>query len=392
MAVNVLVIHQHFKTPEEGGALRSYFLGKALVDAGHKARIITAHNDEKYIIRNVEGMEVHYLPVLYSNHFGFWKRILAFTKFISGIVFRSAQFKDADVCYAISVPLTVGWAAQWMKWRYNIPYIFEVGDLWPDAPIELEVIENSLLKKFLWWMERHIYKHAQSIVALSPPIKDAITTKISGKNILVIPNMADTEFFKPEPKDWQLEEKFKVKGKLVISYFGAMGFANGLEYLLKAALECQKLNLPVHFTLTGDGAERENLLKKAEMLQLKNTSFQSFQNRNGIRELMNVTDIVFVSYRKAIILETGSPNKFFDGLAAGKPIVVNFGGWIKDEIDAAGCGWYVNPQNQIELASKLKSLLTEISQAQYQESARQLAEQKFSRKKLTEEWLKLFQS
>jgi glycosyltransferase involved in cell wall biosynthesis len=387
--VNVLILHQHFNTPKSGGALRSYFLAKAAVGKGWRVEVVTGHALNTYQISEYEGISVHSVPVLYSNYFGFWKRIFSFVGYVWWCIRLSKKLRQADVCYTISTPLSVGWAARWLKWRYNIPYIFEVGDLWPDAPIELDVITNPLLKNFLWSMERKIYRKAKSVVALSPAIQSAIEKKTSSVNVHMIPNMADTEFFHPEQKSSDLEKKFNVQGKVVVSYFGAMGFANGLEYLLQAAERCQQTKLPVHFLLAGDGVERANLEKLAGDLALSNLSFQKFQNREGVRELMNVTDMVFVCYRHAAILETGSPNKFFDGLAAGKMVMLNFGGWLHGEIETARCGVYVNPENPEAVAHMLTQLLKEGSLASYQKKSRALAEEKFSKTSLTEKWLTL---
>ncbi len=389
--MKVLIIHQHFNAPESGGPLRSYFLAKALIETGHQVQVLTGSKSGKYFQNNLEGIEVHYLPVEYANRFGFWRRVISFLKFVLGCIRASGKFRSVDWCYAISVPLTVGLAARWLKWRYNIKYLFEVGDLWPDAAIELDVIQNRWLKNFLWRMEKQIYKHAYAIVALSPAIRDAIQKKIPNKTVHVIPNMADCQYFNLEKKQAALEKKYQVDGQFVISYFGAMGFANGLEHLLACAKACQREKLNIRFILTGDGAERENLIEKSKALQINNVSFQSFQNREGIAELMNVTDAVFVSYRQASILETGSPNKFFDGLAAGKIILINFGGWIKKEIEEAKCGFYIDPERPEEIVPQLAALLASHQQTEYKRRSRQLAEQKFSREKLMEQWVRIFQ-
>jgi glycosyltransferase involved in cell wall biosynthesis len=385
--MNVLILHQHFKTPDGGGALRSYFLAQAIVDRGDKVQVVTGSDYVDYHLKIYEGIEIHYLPIRYSNYFGYWKRIFSFLRFIISICAHSKKFSKANICYAISVPLTIGLAARWIKWRYKIPYIFEVGDLWPDAPIELEVIQNSLLKKWLWRMERNIYQQANSVVALSPSIKEAIGKKVIGKNIHVIPNMADTEFFKPELKNPLLEERLQVKNKFVIAYLGAMGFANGLEYILNCAKVCHENKLPVQFLLAGDGVEKENLKRKSIDLKLHNLSFIEFLNREGIKELMNVADAVFVCYRHSPILETGSPNKFFDGLAAGKLIIINFGGWIRKEIEEANCGFYVDPENPESILHPFNKIIKTSQLSEFQKRSRQLAEEKFSRKVLTEKWI-----
>ena len=383
--MKVLLLHQHFNTPLQGGALRSYYLAKALTDSGIKVVVITAHNTRKYEVETVEGIEVHYLPVPYENRYGFYKRGFSFGRFVTGAIRLSGRFRDADVCYAISVPLTVGIAAMWIKRLYKIPFIFEVGDLWPEAPIQMGFIKNLVLKQTLLMQEKRIYKEASCIVALSPAIGDAIAKKSPGKTIHLIPNMADTDFFKPEEKQRTLVEKFNVSGKFVVSYIGAVGYANGLDYYLECARASQRAGLPIQFLLCGQGAMLEGLKQSAQNLGLDNLTFLPFQNREGVREIMNVTDACFICYRPVKILETGSPNKYFDALAAGKLIIINFGGWIREEIEREKCGVYVDPNQPTEFVRLIDMFLNDpISLALYQKKGRELAEKKYSRRELGE--------
>lgn len=389
--MNVLILHQHFNTPEKGGALRSYYLAKALVDHGAKVNVITAHNHKEFKKERVDGIDVHYLPVPYYNRFGFAARSWAFLKYVWGAIRLSGQFKDADYCYAMSVPLTVGLAAQWIKKKYSIPYIFEVGDLWPDAPVQMGFVRNYFSMQFLYAMERSIYKSAESIVALSPSIQAAIEKKVPGKKIHVVPNMADCDFYKPEAKKFELEEKFNVRGKFVVSYIGAVGLANGLDYFLECAHTSRKTELPIHFFVCGDGALLDRLKGNAKQMGLLNITFVDFTNRQGVSELLNVTDAVFICYKPVPILETGSPNKYFDGLAAGKLIVINFGGWIRMEVEENSCGMYVNPHQPTDFVKKIVPFLSDKRLlAAYQQAARQLAEQKYSRQLLSKKFQELF--
>ncbi len=244
--VKVLILHQHYKTPQGGGAIRSYYLAKALVDQGIHPIVITGHN-EAYRVDHTEGIEIHYLPIAYDNGFGFLARGMAFIKYILAATSLAEKFKDSDLCYAISVPLTVGVVAMRIKRKFNIPFIFEVGDLWPDAPVQMGFVKNYFFRQFLYNLEKQIYHSARSIVALSPAIKSAIDTKVPGKEIRVIPNMADTDFYKPEEKDPALERKFNVNGKFVISYIGALGVANGLDYFIECVNKSRKAELPYTF-------------------------------------------------------------------------------------------------------------------------------------------------
>lgn len=373
--------------------MRSYYLAKALAERGIAVTVITGYSGSQYEVRHIGGIEVHYLPIGYNNRFGFYKRSLSFMRYVQGALRIASGLRGITVCYAISVPLTVGLAALWLKMRRGLPFIFEVGDLWPDAPIQLGFIKNYFFKSALYSLERTIYRQAQSVVALSPMIRDAIDKKVPGKRIDLIPNMSDTAFYKPEVKDTALEQKFGVADKFVISYIGAVGFANGLDYYLECARACQKAGASVQFLLCGDGAMRAHIKAMAQKLGLNNLTFIDFQNRDGVREVMNVTDAVFICYRPAPILQTGSPNKYFDGLAAGKLIIVNFQGWIKEEIEAHTCGVYTDSRNPAGIVKLLEPFMSDRALLQeYGKRSRKLAETRYSRELLGDAFAAIFRT
>jgi glycosyltransferase involved in cell wall biosynthesis len=390
--VKVLILHQHFKTPAEGGAIRSYYLAKALVDKGIQVEVISAGNQKKYLVDDLEGIRIHYLPISYDNAYGFYARGFSFLKYTAEAVRIAGKIKDVNICYAISVPLNVGQAALLIKRFYKIPFIFEVGDLWPDAPIELGFIKNPILKLFLYGLEKRIYNQSNKVVALSTAIKAAIQKKAPQKQVEVIENMSDTTFYVPEEKKQNLMDRFSIaKDEFVVSYIGAVGFANGLDYYLECARASQKEGLRVRFILCGAGAFTEQLKRVAKSLQLTNITFIPFQNRPGVKEVMNVTDASFISYKPFPILETGSPNKYFDGLAAGKLIITNFKGWIKNEIEHEQCGIALDSRYPHDFVKKIQPLLDNKSLLeQYKKNARRLAEAKYSRTILGEKFARLF--
>ncbi len=389
--MNILLFHQHFNTPLQGGAIRSYYLATALVTKGHRVVVITSTSELKRRVETVDGIEVVYLPIAYDNRFSFWARSWSFARFVIAAIRAGSMYRNFDITYAISAPLTVAVCARWMKWRYSIPYWFEVGDLWPDAPIELGFIKNPITKRLLFAFERSTYRRALGVVALSEPIRQAILAKAPGTRVELIHNMSDCVFYKPGKRDSVVEERFGAKDKFVISYLGALGMANGLEQLLYCAEECLKAAIPVSFIICGDGAMQGTLKKLVQTKKLINVNLTGFVNRDGVKDIMNITDAVFVSYRPAAILETGCPNKYFDGLAAGKLIIVNFGGWIRQEIEAMNCGFYVNPDNPGELVEKLRPYLADRSRLhKAQLQSRQLAESRYSRKAIGDRFAQLF--
>lgn len=387
--VRVVILHQHFKTPSPGGAIRSWYLAQALGGAGHHVTVLSGHNGD-YEVATANGIEIHWLPAAYDNRFGFRDRSKSFLKYVYQVISRPALYRGADICYAISVPLTTGLAAMWMRRRHGIPFIFEVGDLWPDAPIELGFIRNPWLKRFLYALEKRIYTEARSAVALSEPIRQAIEKKARGTSVAVIPNMADTDYYLPSAKDPAVERAHGLEGKFVVSYVGALGYANGLDYILRCATVCQSRLPEVMFVICGEGAEGEVLQASARQLELRNVRFIPFQSRAGVKSILEVTDVVFVCYRPVAILETGSPNKYFDGLAAGKLIVINFSGWIRDEIERESCGIYADPANPETFVERITSFINDRAMLrQYQSNARLLAERKYSRDELSRKFIAL---
>lgn len=372
--MKVLIIHQHFRLPDEGGAIRSYYLARALVQHGISVEVITARAGRIAEQIEYEGINIHYLPIGYDNRFGFWKRGRSFLQFAWGAARLGAHIPDVDLCYAISVPLTTGLSAMWLKMTTQRKFIFEVGDLWPDAPIELGFVKNPVLKQILRKLERTVYSMATAVVALSEPIKATIEGRIQDKRVCVIPNMADVEFFDVRGDDTKFRARHGVIGKFIVSYIGAIGFANGLDYLIECARAAHQASLAVHFFVCGDGALLDEHKLAAKKLDLLNLTFLPFTNREGVKELMDASDAVFVCYKPFRILETGSPNKYFDGLAAGKLILLNFEGWIKDEVLRERCGVYVDRQRPQQFVDLILPFLSDQALLHaYQHSARKLA-------------------
>ena len=390
--MKILYLHQYFKTPEEGGGIRSYHLSEVLVQDGHEVEIITSHNKGSYELKIINGVKVHYLSVYYNNTLGTIGRIFSFLKFTIKAYYKAKSIPGIQLCYATSTPLTVGLIALRLKKRRSIPYFFEVRDLWPEAPVQMGIIRNPFLKKYLYRLEKEIYKGADKIIALSPGIKQEIEKIIAGKEITIIPNIADCKYFSLTEKEQVLEDKFGAKNKFVVSYLGTLGIANKVEFLLMAAKECKQAGRKeILFLIAGQGKEQQYLKALVDKWNLDNIKFIGHLSREAIRELLNVTDAVYISFDSKPILETTSPNKFFDALAAGKLCIVNSKGWVKELIEREHCGFYTDPQQPAELVKKLTPFIDyNISLKEYQQNARKLAEKSFSKDVLLPRFIQLF--
>ncbi|MEO9483066.1 MAG: glycosyltransferase family 4 protein [Ekhidna sp.] len=366
--MKILYIHQYFKTPEEGGSIRSYYLAKGLVDAGHDVTMITAH-DSAYEVKKIAGIEVHYLPVPYDNSFGFFQRLWSFWKFVKLAKREAKKLSKHDLAYVMTTPLTTGFIATHLKNEMNLPYYFEVGDLWPEAPVQMGVIRNKWLKKWLYSLEKRFYFEAEKVIALSPAIRNYIEKVSPNTRVYVIPNMADCNFFEAEYSVGDFSEN----NQFQITYCGAIGQANQLEYFIQAAKESNEAQLPVQFNIIGYGSELKRLRSVAK--RLKNVSFYPHSSKQCVKNLLDKSDAVYVSFKDVKVLGTGSPNKFFDSLAAGKLTIINFDGWIKTLIRKNKCGFHHNPYSNTEFVRKLKTFLKSPELlSKYQRNGRKLAE------------------
>ena len=375
----VLYIHQYFKTPADGGAIRSYYLAKGMLKRNIQVDMITCHNNTPFKNEIIDGINVHYLPVKYSNDFSYLRRVFAFLQFVFTAIIYCRKINNSNLIYATSTPLTVGIIALWMKWTKNIPYIFEVRDLWPEAPIQFGLIKSIILKSALKKLEKFIYRNSSSIVALSPGIKAGILHRYKNAKVHVIPNMADIDYFQSKPILSYNKKHFS------IGYFGAFGFANNIEFILDLASQCQKVNLPISFYLVGDGSKKEEINYRISNQGLKNVL--SFKNKSKpeIREMMNEVEACLTSFLNFPILETNSPNKFYDGLAAGKLTIVNTKGWLKELVEENKCGFYIDPLKPETFPTLIKPFLDDRNLLlNCQQRALQLAEDKFEKNKLVD--------
>ncbi|MEM6737291.1 MAG: glycosyltransferase family 4 protein [Bacteroidota bacterium] len=366
--VKILYIHQYFKIPEEGGSIRSYYLAKGLVDAGHQVTMITAH-DRAYNVKNTDGIKIHYLKVAYDNRFGFVKRLFSFWKFVILARKEALKLNKHDLAYVMTTPLTTGFIATYLKRKLDLPYYFEIGDLWPEAPISMGLIKHRFFKKWLYAIEKKFYFEADKVIALSPAIRNYVERVCSNVKVYVIPNMSDCQFFE---LDYSIGD-YSFSNKFHITYCGAIGKANHLEFLLAAARESAKNRLPVHFNIIGYGSEMHRLQQEARFLY--NVTFYQHGGKDRVKKLLDRSDAVYVSFKDVDILGTGSPNKFFDALAAGKLSIINFNGWIKGIVEKNRCGFHHDPHHPEEFVRKIKVFLELPGLLlRYQKNSRKLAE------------------
>ncbi len=394
--MHILYIHQHFATPAGSTGTRSYEFARRWVKAGHKVTLIAGHYDigglqvdrALYQKQTIEGINVVVVGTKYSNRQSYLRRVISFLSFCLLSIYAGLRTKGADVIYASSTPLTVGFSAMVIKWARHIPFVFEVRDQWPEIPIELDIITNRFLIKILLWLEKTIYKNCSCIVALSPGQADGIRKVLTEeKPIMVIPNSCDIDLFRPDIDGSAVRQRIGWDDKLVLLHTGAMGKVNGLDFIIDAA-ERLKEHSDIMFVLMGDGNQKPFLEGRVKELGLTNMEISSSVPKQELPEFYAAADIGLVIIGNFAIIEHNSANKFFDSLSAGKPVLLNYSGWQRKilEDNEAGLGCHLcNLDEFVEKVLYLNSHRKQIKQMG--QNARQAAIKEFNRDNLAQQAL-----
>jgi glycosyltransferase involved in cell wall biosynthesis len=259
---------------------------------------------------------------------GFWTRIKAFLFFAIFATIKGVQL-DGDIVFASSTPLTIAIPGILISKIKKIPMIFEVRDLWPDVPISLGVVKNRFFKLASLWLEKIAYKNSSHIVALAPGMKEVIVQKCPKAKVTIIPNGSDFELFSSNLKNLRGKLGFNNKDKIVL-YTGAIGRVNNVEYLAEIAKEAFQIDQSVKFIVVGDGNMYDEIVSKTQNWKIFNKNFFFFPPvaKQNIPFWINSADLMVVFYKgPSCALKNSVQNKFFDALAAGKPVVFDHDGW-----------------------------------------------------------------
>ncbi|MFC4220517.1 glycosyltransferase family 4 protein [Flagellimonas marina] len=389
--MNILYIHQYFVTPKEPGGTRSYWISQELIKNGHNVTMLTTtKGKDKPRKVVIDGITVIYLRIPYNNHMNVFQRLMAFLKFMCLSALFVLKTKKPDLIIGTSTPLTVGFPVLVGKKLRKIPYIFEVRDLWPEVPVQMGGVKNKLVIKLLYRFEKSIYKNALHVIALSPGMRDGVKDAGTPEGkITTIPNMSKIDKFWPRDKNTEVIKKLNLSpDSFKVIYFGAMGLANGMDYILDAFTFLKEEN-NIELLIVGDGSTKPDLIKRCELEGMDFVHFYGKMPMAQLSETVNISDVSLVTFADLPILATNSPNKLFDTLSAGKPLIVNSPGWTKTMVETEKCGFFADPKNPEEMAKAILKYKNDPALTrEYGINARRLAENTFDKSILCEKFVK----
>jgi glycosyltransferase involved in cell wall biosynthesis len=362
--MKVVYFHQYFSTPRGAAGIRSYEMAKRMVERGHQVLIVCGSAERGQTGLDVpfmrgrrrgriDGIEVLEFDLGYSNRDGFARRTMHFLTFALRSI-GVALTEPCDVVFATTTPLTAGIPGIVARWVRARAFVFEVRDLWPELPRAMGVIRNPLVLWAMSLLEWASYRSAHRLVGLSPGIVQGIARRgVAPDRIALVPNGCDFDIFTRGVARWRPEGVGN--DDLMAVFAGAHGMANGLDAVLDAAAELKRrARNDVKLVLIGEGKQKPALQQRADREGLSNVIFHAPVNKARLAELMASTDLGMQILANVPAFYFGtSPNKFFDYIAAGLPVLINYPGWLAELVTERGCGYVVAPADPVAFADAL---------------------------------------
>jgi glycosyltransferase involved in cell wall biosynthesis len=397
--MHILIIHQAFASLNEPGGTRHHEFARMLAARGHKVTVIAS--PVSYItgapliptaLPMGERHEVRVLraSVYAAHHKSFFHRIIAFFSFMFSSFLIGLKVKHVDLVWGTSPPIFQGVTAWALARIKGVKFLFEVRDLWPQFAIAVGVLKDPVLIRLSEWLERFLYRRADQVMVNSPGFLEHVSSR-GAKRVELIPNGADPDMFDPNDSGKSFRESHGLKDKFVVMYAGAHGMSNDLNSVLGSASLLADKNIQIVFL--GDGKEKPALQARAQEMNLSNVTFLPSVPKSEMARALAAADACIAILKPLEEYKTTYPNKVFDYMAAGKPVVLAIDGVIREVVETAKCGFFAQPGNPSELARVITELAQDKARAQEMGlRGRKYLVENFSRAAIGEKLLALLQS
>jgi lipopolysaccharide/colanic/teichoic acid biosynthesis glycosyltransferase len=395
------LIHQAFASPSDGGGTRHYEFAQRILRRGHVFTVVAS--DLSYLSgapvterrglcaeQNVDGLRVLRAYAYPSLHRSFAWRVFSFFTFVGSSLLTALRAGPADLVIGTSPPIfqaVSAWAVAFVRRR---PFLIEIRDLWPEFAIDMGVLTNPLLIGVSRKLECFLYACATHILVNSPAYREYLLAHdVPPLKITLVPNGVDPAMFDPGSRGVAIRQRFGLEGKFVVSYAGAIGMANDLATLLRAAGRLRERQ-DIAFVIAGDGKERPCLEEEAARLGLKNVIFTGRLSKAEVAQVLAASDVCVAILKDIPMFRTTYPNKVFDYMAAGRPTLLAIDGVIRKVIEESGSGIFVSPGDGAALADSIVELAANPFEVRSMGlRARKYVTEHFNRNQQAEEFLGL---
>lgn len=369
MKKTIWIINQYASLPSTGMGGRHRDLARELARRGHKVTLVSARwthlvrdNETAKIAPNeemFEGFRFVRVPVGRYSHAHDKKRILNWFSFAWKLIGLAHSLNEKPDIVLYSSPSLVGFlGAERLAKRYGARLVFEVRDIWPLTFSELGgySIRHPFIR-FLQWVEDRAYRNSDFVISNLPGAVDHMVGRgLSPEKFQWIPNgfsQGDVDQCLPLPKE--ILSRLP-KDTFNICYTGTVGTANALHTLVEAA-NLLRGDPGISFTIVGQGGEKEILKESVQKLGLSNVFFVDPVPKKMVQSILQECDVCYLGLTGDSLFRFGvSPNKLFDYLVSGKPIIYGIDSGDYRPVEEFGAGLQIMPEDPISLANAVKEL------------------------------------
>ena len=361
MKKNIWIINQYCGSIIHGMNFRSWYFAKELKKKGYSPHIISASFSHllfklpavngRFTFENVEDIPFTWVRVAKYSGSQSIGRVLVMIQFMINLIFlpkKKLQKPDLIIVSSLS-PLPILSAYFWSK-KYKAKLLFEVRDIWPLSLIEIGGFSKlNPLVLFFGWFEKFAYKRADKVISLLPNAKPHMQSRGMNKDKFIhIPNGFSMEEMKKSKDLDKSIANLIPKNKFIVGYTGSLGASNAMEYLIKASNYLEK-NENIYFVIFGKGQHLKKLKKNAK----NNVSFFGQIHKSQIQSAISYFDVCYIGWHNNLLYRFGiSPNKIFDYMYSGKPIIHSVN-TSNDIVQIAKAGISIQPENSREIANTI---------------------------------------
>lgn len=369
--MKILYVSQYFP-PEMGApAARVHELSREWVKLGHQVTVLTGfpnhptgvvpqeYRGQWTRVDHVDGIKVVRVPIYVAANKGRLRRAANYASFsVSAGTIGQILTDRPDVVIATSPQFLVGLSGFLLSRTKRVPLVFEVRDLWPRSIVEVGALDaGSPVIKVLERLEKFMYRTATHVVAVTDSfVPEIVAHGADPSRDSVVTNGVDLELFKPGDRVAARQSLGFSPDEFLATYVGTHGMAHGLDVLLEAAAALPENGFRV--LLVGEGAEKENLKRKAAEMGLANVTFWDQQPRTVVSKVLDASDVCLVLLKDKPLFKTVIPSKIFEFMGAGRPILTTVDGESRVIVEKAGAGVFVPAGDPRALADALRGLRT----------------------------------
>lgn len=390
-----LCILTQYYAPELGAPqTRLSELAERLVDQGWSVEVLTAlpnyptgkifdgYDPRQPMTETIGRVRVVRVP-LYVVKGGFSKRIRSYFSFIRGARKHGPKLcSQPDLLFVESPPLFIAYAAWSLSRRWHCPYVANISDLWPESAVRMGVVKPGPLTWLAERLERRFYERSVGVTGTSDGILEGVRRKAPDKRTLLVTNGVEPDRFGRDKATAEARRLIGDEPGPVFLFAGLLGLVHGLDMILDLAASLPA-EAPGRFVIVGDGPMREHLEQRLQTERITRVKLLPAQPRESIPALLACADVVIST--QGVVVPGAIPNKIYEAMAAGLPILMVSDGEASDRVLQAEAGLISTPDDRDSLRANYLRLASDPAlRSQLGAAGRRTAETRYSRSRIAD--------